>query len=78
VTSRDVRGFMGHLVATRSPATARARHSALKSFFRWTTTEGITKTDPTDGLARPASPESVVPVYTERDVERPPVEGTRW
>jgi site-specific recombinase XerD len=70
VTSSDVRGFMEHLVATRSPATARARRSALMSFFRWTTNQGITKTDPTYGLARPAAPESVVPVYTEGDVER--------
>jgi site-specific recombinase XerD len=70
VTSSDVGGFMEHLVATRSPATARARRIALMSFFRWTTNEGITKTDPTYRLARPALPESVVPVYTEGDVER--------
>jgi site-specific recombinase XerD len=69
MTVGDVRGFSEHLVATRSPATARARYCALKSFFRWTTNEGLTKTDPTFGLARPAD-DSVLAVYTERDVER--------
>jgi site-specific recombinase XerD len=70
VTVRDLRGFMNHLLATRSPATARARHSALKSFFGWTTNEGITTTDPTYRLRRPTAHQSVVPVYTERNVEQ--------
>jgi site-specific recombinase XerD len=70
LTIGDLRGFMEHLLATRSPATARARHTALKSFFRWTTNQGITTTDPSSGLPRPAPDESVAPIYTQWDVEQ--------
>jgi integrase/recombinase XerC len=69
--TRDlVRGWLAHLRATGSVATAQTRFAALKHFCRWLVAEGETSTDPTQGICGPKPGQPSTPVLTEVELGR--------
>lgn len=62
VTPRQVGAFVGHLVETRSAATANVRYRALQQFFGWLVREEELERSPMEHLRPPHVPEAPVPV----------------
>jgi site-specific recombinase XerD len=52
-TPANARGFIAHLLATRSPATAVTRYAALRQFAGWLVAEGELDADPMANVHQP-------------------------
>ncbi|MGH9151556.1 MAG: tyrosine-type recombinase/integrase [Acidimicrobiales bacterium] len=59
-----IRGFISHLLDTKSPATASVRFRALQQLFNWLVDEGEIDTSPMDRMKPPTIPEQTTPVLT--------------
>lgn len=70
VDRRHIRAFIAHLLVTRSPATAKARHGGLQAFFRWVVREGELELSPVDGVSPPNVPEPETPVVPDDALRR--------
>lgn len=70
VTTAMVEEWLVHLIDTRSSATARVRHGALRQFFRWATAEGEVPVNPMAELGPPSGGTKVVAVISDADVKR--------
>jgi site-specific recombinase XerD len=64
-----IRRFIGMVLETRSPATAKQRHASLHHFFAWLVAEGELESHPMDNLKPPKVPERPVEVVSERAFE---------
>jgi integrase/recombinase XerC len=69
ITTTDVRGFIGHMLDTRSAATAKQRYGSLSVFFNWLLTEGEIETNPMAKVSRPKVVEDPVQVIRTDDFE---------
>ncbi len=69
ITRDEIDAFIAHLLATKSPATARARFSALRRFFNWLVAEGELERSPMDRMRGPRVPDKPVAVPTEESVK---------
>ena len=66
LVKRDhVRTFVADLLTTYSPATARARFSALRRFFNWLVEEEELERSPMERMHGPVVPEKPTPVPTQ-------------
>src|SRR3954464_12128851 len=65
LTRRQVEGYIGHLVETRSASTANVIYRALQQFMKWLPDEEKTGRPPREGMKPPIVPEKPVPVLTE-------------
>jgi site-specific recombinase XerD len=70
ITTDHVRGFIVHLLETRSAATAANRFRALQRFFGWLVDEGEIETNPMSKMKVPEIPEQTIPVLSEDEVNR--------
>jgi site-specific recombinase XerD len=70
ITTDHVRGFIVHLLETRSAATAANRFRALQRFFGWLVDEGEIETNPMAKMKVPEIPEQSIPVLSEDEVNR--------
>jgi site-specific recombinase XerD len=70
LTREHVEAFIGHLLATRKPATASNRHRALQVFFKWLVEEGELRESPMARMKPPRVPEEPAPVLDAEDVAR--------
>jgi integrase/recombinase XerD len=69
VTKLSVQKFTAHTLQNGSePTTARLRHYAIKSFFKWLLIEGETTADPFLGLSPPRMNSKVVPSLSEDQI----------
>jgi site-specific recombinase XerD len=68
VSRENVEHFIGHLLDTRSPATANNRFRALQQFFKWLDTEGHIRSNPMIEMKPPYVPEEPVPVCSPEAV----------
>lgn len=59
-----IRGFISHLLDTKSPATASVRFRALQQFFNWLVDEGELGASPMERMKPPTVPEQTTPVLT--------------
>ena len=66
VTTVDIRLFIGHMLDTRSPATAKQRYASLNVLFGWLLTEGEIEVSPMEKVTKPKVEEKPVPVISER------------
>lgn len=64
ISTNDIRLFIGHMLDTRSPATAQQRYRSLRVLFRWLLNEEEIAIDPMEKVAKPKVEE--VPVISER------------
>lgn len=64
VTAEYCRGWIGHLVATRSASTARTRWAAMRQFWAWAYAEEEVPADPMALVRQPEVPEKPVQVLT--------------
>lgn len=62
ITRRDVGDWIGHLLDTRSPATANVRYRSLQQFWKFLMVEGEIQRSPMEQMKPPHVPESPVPV----------------
>ena len=69
VTTTDLRDFIGHMLATRSDATAHQRYRSLSSFFGWLLVEEEITIDPMVRVTRPKVKEKPIEVVTTRQYE---------
>ncbi len=69
VTTTDLRDFIGHMLATRSDATAHQRYRSLSGFFSWLLTEEEITIDPMVKVTRPKVKEKPIEVVTTRQYE---------
>jgi site-specific recombinase XerD len=76
----ELRGFLGFLLQTRTPATASHRHRALSVFFKWLLEEGEIESNPMVRVRGPRLPERRVEVLTDDQLRRlfGTCEGTRF
>ena len=68
VTRGDCRGFLVHLVDTRSAATARNRYTALRQFFKFLVAEEEIERSPMENVSPPELPQTQVRVLTDGDL----------
>ena len=69
VAKRSVQQFTAHTLEKGSqPTTARLRHYAIKSFFKWLLDEGETTAEPFLGLSPPRMNSKVVPTLSESQI----------
>jgi site-specific recombinase XerD len=69
VRRQDLEGFMGHLLTTRSAATASVRFRALQQFFRWLVDDEHIDNNPMAKMKVPLVPEQPVPILSENDLK---------
>jgi integrase/recombinase XerC len=69
VTRAQVRGFLDHLLSTRSAATARNRYSALRQFFRWCALEEEVDVSPMADMRPPEVPDKPIRVLAEAELK---------
>ena len=65
LTRRQVEGYIGHLVETRSASTANVIYRALQQFMKWLLDEEEIDRSPMERMKPPIVPEKPVPVLTE-------------
>src|SRR3954447_822808 len=65
LTRRQVEGYIGHLVETRSASTANVVYRALQQFMKWLLDEEEIDRSPMERMKPPIVPEKPVPVLTE-------------
>jgi site-specific recombinase XerD len=65
-----VRGWLAHLRATRTAATARVRFGGVRSFCRWLVEEGEAAEDATVGIRTPVANEPATRVLGEAELRR--------
>ena len=70
VTTRDVEGWIAHLLDTRSNGTARVRYRSLQQLWRYLLEEGDIDASPMAGMRPPTPEEQVVPVVPDDDMRR--------
>lgn len=70
VTRDDCRGFLAHLVETRSAATARNRYTALQQFYKFLVREDELDESPMAKLEPPAVTAPPVEVLTEEQLRK--------
>jgi site-specific recombinase XerD len=66
VTKADIREFIGHMLDTRSDATARQRFGSLSVFFTWLTDEEEIEENPMTRLRAPKVEEKPIEVVSEK------------
>lgn len=66
ITRGDIRSFIGHVLDTRSAATAKQRHGSLSVFFGWLLGEAEIESNPMLGLSPPRVVEKPIPVLSQR------------
>ncbi len=66
VTTADIRLFIGHMLDTRSAATAKQRYASLSVLFKWLVAEGEIESNPMSKVTKPKVVEKPVPVISER------------
>src|SRR3954447_177902 len=62
---RQVEGYIGHLVETRSASTANVTYRALQQFMKWLLNEEEIDRSPMEPMKPPIVPEKPVPVLIE-------------
>jgi site-specific recombinase XerD len=65
MTREHVEAFIGHLLDSRTPATASNRFRALQQFFLWCRDEGLVKDTPMARMKPPIVPEVPIPVVDD-------------
>jgi site-specific recombinase XerD len=65
ITPNDIRLFIGYMLDTRSPATAKQRYSSLAVFFKWLLVEEAIESDPMEKVDKPKVRERQIDVVTE-------------
>src|SRR3954451_19511044 len=65
LTRRQVEGYIGDLVETRSASTANVTYRALQQFMKWLLDEEEIDRSPMERMKPPIVPEKLVPVLTE-------------
>lgn len=68
IRRQHVEEFLAELLTSRSPATVRARFSALRRFFRWLVEEQELEHSPMERMRGPKIPETAPEVLGEDDV----------
>ncbi len=68
ITTDDIRGFIGHMLATRSPATANQRYRSINVLFKWLADEGEIESNPMVRVSRPKAVPPLIEVITERNL----------
>ncbi|MBA2533005.1 MAG: tyrosine-type recombinase/integrase [Nocardioidaceae bacterium] len=68
IARADCRGFLIHLMDTRSPATARNRYTALRQFFKFLVAEEEIERSPMDNVSPPELPPTQVRVLTDDEL----------
>ena len=66
----DVEGFIGSLLAIRSPATAANRYRSLQQFFKWCVEEDEITSSPMQNMKPPRVPEKIIPVISDEDLNK--------
>lgn len=69
ISPDDVRGFISHLLDTRSDATAQNRYRALNRFFNWCVDEGELDRSPMEKMKPPSIQERPPPVLTVEQLD---------
>jgi site-specific recombinase XerD len=70
ITREYVETFLAETLATRKPATAFARHAALRAFFKWLVEEGEVKASPMTNIRPPHVPEAPPSVLSDAELSR--------
>lgn len=53
ITTTEIRSFIGHILSTRSDATAQQRYRSVNVLFRWLLAEGELEADPMERILKP-------------------------
>jgi site-specific recombinase XerD len=69
-TTDDLRRFIAHLLATRSPSTAAVRYRSLQQFYGWAVRDGLVESSPMATMRPPSIPERPVPVVPVDDLRK--------
>ncbi len=69
ITRADCRGFLGHLMDTRSAGTARNRYTSLRQFFAFLVREEEIARSPMDNIGPPEVPATQVRVLSETELK---------
>ncbi|MGB7795070.1 MAG: tyrosine-type recombinase/integrase [Pseudonocardiaceae bacterium] len=64
IGKREIEDFTGHMIATRSAATANVAYRALQQWFKWMVSEDERDGSPMERTSPPFVPEKVVPVLS--------------
>lgn len=70
VRREHIEAWVEDLLARRKPATAHNRYRGLHSFWAWAVEEGEVSISPMTNMRPPLLPETLVPVLTEKEIER--------
>jgi integrase/recombinase XerC len=70
ITREHIETFLSETLATRKPATALARHAALRALFKWLVEEGEIKASPMVNVKSPHVPEEPPTVLTDAELLR--------
>ena len=68
IARSDVESFIGHLLDTRSAATAATRYRGLQQMFKWAVEEGERDVSPMEGMHPPRLDSKPVPVVADDDL----------
>jgi integrase/recombinase XerC len=64
IGKREIEDFTGHMIATRSAATANVAYRALQQWFKWMVSEDELDDSPMERTSPPFVPEKMVPVLS--------------
>jgi integrase/recombinase XerC len=68
IGKREIEDFTGHMIATRSAATANVAYRALQQWFKWMVAEEEIDRSPMERTCPPFVPEKVVPVLSVEQI----------
>ncbi|TQM81735.1 site-specific recombinase XerD [Saccharothrix saharensis] len=70
VTRSRIRGWVAHMIETRSAATANTNYRAIRPFFAWLIGEGVIPRSPMEGTRQPKTPDKPIPVIRDREMTK--------
>lgn len=70
LTREHIETFVGHLLATKSGATANNRYGGLRAFYKWLLDDGEISASPMTKMRPPKVPEQAAPVLSIEDIGR--------